>query len=135
MEGRLRAPAGPAPMWIGSGPAARCWTPDAAKAKGSTLTSTRCASRIPGPTKFGTLGRHALLGPGYANVHVFMVQGRRLPYLGEGGLVQYRFEAFNLFNRTNLSLPNTGITNVNFGRILATDGDPRILQMALRIEF
>ena len=31
---------------------------------------------------------------------------------GEAGVGQLRFEAFNLFNRTNFGLPNRGITTV-----------------------
>jgi hypothetical protein len=29
--------------------------------------------------------------------------------------------------------PVTGLTNPNFGKIISTDGDPRILQMALKV--
>ena len=54
---------------------------------------------------------------------------------GEAGLGQLRFEGFNVFNRTNFGNPNTGLTNVNFGRLTATDGDPRILQLAVKINF
>ena len=64
-----------------------------------------------------------------------MVKGFPLPMLGESGIGQFRFEAFNLFNRTNFGLPNTGITNSNFGRLTSTDGDPRILQLAIKISF
>ena len=56
---------------------------------------------------------------------------RRLPFFGEACLGQFRAEAFNLFNATHLSLPTTGLTNVNFGRILSTDGDPQILQFVI----
>jgi len=63
------------------------------------------------------------------------MKGFRLPMLGESGLGQFRFEAFNLFNRTNFGQPNTGITNSNFGRLTGTDGNPRILQLALKIVF
>jgi hypothetical protein len=87
----------------------------------------------PAPNTFGTLGRNALWGPGFANVDTSLMKGWHLPFLGEGGIVEYRFEAFNLFNATHLSLPVTGLTNPNFGRITGTDGDPRILQMALKI--
>jgi hypothetical protein len=58
-----------------------------------------------------------------------------LPFLGERGLGQFRFEAFNLANRTNFGNPVTGITNPNFGRLTGTDGDPRILQMAVKFAF
>jgi hypothetical protein len=87
----------------------------------------------PAPNTFGTLGRNALFGPGYANVDTSLAKGWRLGFLGEGGVVEYRFEAFNLLNATHLANPVTGITNPNFGKITGTDGDPRILQMALKI--
>ena len=89
----------------------------------------------PAPNTVGTLGRDSLVGPGFANTDISLVKGFRLPMLGEAGLGQFRFEAFNLFNRTNFGLPNTGITNSNFGKLLTTDGDPRILQMALKFYF
>ena len=66
--------------------------------------------------------------------HVWRDQGVFALYSRcESGRLEYRFEAFNLLNATHLSLPNTGLTNSNFGRILSTDGDPRILQMALKL--
>jgi hypothetical protein len=89
----------------------------------------------PAPNTLGTLGRNILEGPGFANFDVSMVKGFRLPMLGEAGLGQFRFEAFNVFNRTNFGLPNTGITNPNFGKLTSTDGDPRILQLALKFLF
>jgi hypothetical protein len=91
--------------------------------------------RNPAPNTLGTLGRNRLEGPGFANLDVSMVKGFRLPILGESGLGQFRFEAFNLFNRTNFGQPNTGITNVNFGALTGTDGNPRQLQLALKILF
>ena len=48
-------------------------------------------------------------------------------------MIEYRFEAFNVFNATHLANPVTGLTNPNFGKITGTDGDPRILQMALKV--
>ena len=91
--------------------------------------------RNPAPNTLGTLGRNILEGPGFSNFDISMVKGFRLPMLGESGLGQFRFEAFNLFNRTNFGLPNTGITNSNFGKLTSTDGDPRILQLALKFSF
>ncbi len=85
------------------------------------------------PNTRGTLGRNALIGPGFANVDISLGKGWRVPYIGERGRVEYRFEAFNLFNTTHLANPVTGRTNPNFGRILSTDGDPRILQMGLKV--
>ena len=87
----------------------------------------------PAPNTFGTLGRNVLFGPGFANVDSSLMKGWRLPFFGEAGIIEYRFEAFNLFNATHLGNPVTGITNPNFGKITGTDGDPRILQMALKV--
>ena len=44
------------------------------------------------------------------------------------------FEAFNVFNNVNLSLPNSTVTASNFMRITSA-ASPRILQLALRLEF
>ena len=79
------------------------------------------------------MGRNALFGPGYANIDGSFSKGWHLPFLGEGGLTEFRFEAFNIANATHLANPVTGLTNPNFTKILSTDGDPRILQLALKI--
>ena len=110
---------------------------DSSRSKGQKVDAyfdkTRFAN--PTPNTLGTLGRNSLTGPGFANTDVSLVKGFRLPFFGEAGLGQFRFEAFNLFNRTNFNLPNGGITNPNFGKLLSTDGDPRILQLALKFNF
>ena len=108
---------------------------DPGRPKGEVLAkyfdTTRFAN--PAPNTYGTLGRNILFGPGYFNVDMMLSKGWSLPFLGEAGRFEYRFEAFNLFNATHLANPVTGLTNPNFGKITATDGDPRILQMALKM--
>ncbi len=108
---------------------------DPNRSKGEKLAAYFDKTRFvnPQPNQYGTLGRNVLFGPGFANWDTSLAKGWKLKFLGEGGLVEYRFEAFNLFNATHLSNPVTGLTNPNFGKILSTDGDPRILQMALKI--
>jgi hypothetical protein len=108
---------------------------DPGRSKGDKLAAYFDRNRFvnPPPNTYGTLGRNILIGPGYANADVSLSKGWRLPFFGEAGNIEYRFEAFNLFNATHLGLPVTGITNPNFGRITGTDGDPRILQMALKV--
>jgi hypothetical protein len=110
---------------------------DTNRSKGQILEAYFDKSRFqnPTPNTYGTLGRNALEGPGYANIDASLSKGFRLGFLGEAGLGQFRFDAFNVLNATHLSLPTTGLTNVNFGRILFTDGDPRILQLSLKIGF
>jgi Carboxypeptidase regulatory-like domain/TonB dependent receptor len=108
---------------------------DTGRSKGQKTAAYYDTSRFvnPAPNTFGTLGRNILVGPGYANVDTSLAKGWRLPFLGEAGRIEYRFEAFNLLNATHLSNPVTGLTNPNRGKIISTDGDPRILQMALKV--
>jgi hypothetical protein len=87
----------------------------------------------PAPNTFGTLGRNILIGPGYANIDTSLAKGWTLPFFHEAVHIEYRFEAFNLLNATHLGNPTTGLTNPNFAKITSTDGDPRILQMALKV--
>ena len=110
---------------------------DTGRSKGDKIAAyfDKTRFRNPAPNTLGTLGRNSLMGPGYANLDLSLVKGFRLPFLGEGGLGQLRLEAFNTLNRTNFSNPNTGLTNVNFGRLTGTDGDPRILQLAVKLNF
>ncbi len=110
---------------------------DTGRSKGDKIAAyfDKTRFRNPAPNTLGTLGRNSLMGPGYANLDLSLVKGFRLPFLGEAGLGQLRLEAFNTLNRTNFSNPNTGLTNVNFGRLTGTDGDPRILQLAVKLNF
>jgi len=59
---------------------------------------------------------------------------------------QFRAEAFNLFNRANLSLPQVDFSQSTFGTITATpdtdlgnprltDGGPRVIQFGLKLLF
>jgi hypothetical protein len=108
---------------------------DSGRSKGERLAAYFDKSRFanPAPNSYGSLGRNVLIGPGFGNFDVSLSKGWRVPFLREKGNIEYRFEAFNLANATHMSLPVTGLTNPNFGKILATDGDPRILQMALKL--
>ena len=47
---------------------------------------------------------------------------------------ELRLESFNALNRTNFDNPVTGLTNPSFGQ-LTSAGDPRILQLAVKIIF
>lgn len=108
---------------------------DPGRSKGERLNRYFDTSRFvnPAPNTFGTLGRNILFGPGFANIDASLAKGWRLPFLTEQGLIEYRFEAFNVVNATHMANPITGLTNPNFGKITGTDGDPRILQMALKV--
>ncbi len=48
--------------------------------------------------------------------------------------LQFRWEIFNLINYVNYNPPTTALNSANFGRILGA-GDPRIMQLALKVDF
>ena len=105
--------------------------------KGQMIDAYFNTSRFaqPAPGTYGTLARNSFLGPGYGNYDMSLVKSFPIPAIGEAGRLEFRFEAFNLFNATHLNRPNRNLTNPNFGRITSTDGGPRILQFALKVFF
>jgi hypothetical protein len=81
---------------------------------------------------FGNSGRNMIRGPGLQQVDLGL--HKTFPLTGAAKL-QVRVEAFNAFNHVNFAQPNTSQNSSNFGRILATATDPRIMQFALRVWF
>jgi hypothetical protein len=80
---------------------------------------------------FGNAGRNILEGPGYANVNLGVI--KHLP-VGNRYRVQLRAEAFNLFNRVNLNLPDNFLGSPTFGQTLSA-GSPRHLQFGVKLLF
>jgi hypothetical protein len=89
------------------------------------------AFTMPAFGTFGNAGRNILEGPGYANVNVALAKHVELP--GSTRL-QLRAEAFNLFNRANLGLPDNYFGSPTFGQVLTADA-PRRVQLAARLLF
>ncbi|HKZ01771.1 MAG TPA: hypothetical protein VJ180_06005, partial [Pyrinomonadaceae bacterium] len=96
-------------------------------------------------TDIGNVGRNVLRGPRQTNVDFSIIRRFRL---GESKNVEFRAEFFNLFNQVNFDNPisnlnaatidpNTGqITNPgDFGRIISTSNNPRLIQFALKLNF
>lgn len=86
----------------------------------------------PSARTYGTLGRNAFRGPGRVNLDLALTKDT--PLWGERVKSQLRIEAFNALNHAEFYDPNTTITSSLFGQITDTY-DPRILQVALRLEF
>ncbi len=80
---------------------------------------------------FGSAGRNLLEGPGLATWSVSLV---RTMEPTEQLSLQLRVEAFNLFNRGNLDLPDSFFGSPTFGQVLSA-GSPRRLQFGLKILF
>ena len=72
------------------------------------------ASQLPGFT-YGTLPRNAFRGPGATNVDLALAKQFRL---GERATLELRGDAFNVFNHTQFSNPDTTITDLTFGQII-----------------
>jgi len=101
-------------------------------------------------TDIGNVGRNVLRGPSQTNVDFSVL--KRFPF-GELRNIEFRAEFFNLFNHVNFDNPisnlnavpsssfdpNTGkIINSdagNFGRIIATSNNPRLIQFAVKLNF
>lgn len=81
---------------------------------------------------FSYTTRGVLHGPGLINVDFSVF--KNIPF-GEGRRVQFRTEAFNLFNHTNFGTPVTDIASPLFGRITSTSTPSRQIQFGLRVEF
>ena len=94
----------------------------------------------PAPGSFGNAPRNLLRGPGLWQTDLGLA--RHIP-LTERAQLQFRAEAFNLFNRAQYASPQADISNVlTFGQILSTvntgpvgTGTPRQLQLMLKAQF
>jgi outer membrane receptor protein involved in Fe transport len=89
------------------------------------------AFAIPANGTLGNSPRNFLIGPGYKNVDLSLF---RTFMVREHLAVQARLEAFNAFNFVNFGNPRSNIGAANPGRI-DTAGDPRIMQLGLRVTF
>lgn len=86
----------------------------------------------PAPFAFGTAGRNIVSGPGAATIDFSLVRDFRLPAAHR---LQFRVEAFNLLNRTNLGLPNSTLGVAGFGAIRSTSTNAREIQLAVKYIF
>ena len=86
------------------------------------------------PFTFGNAPRIMpnLYGPGAKNVDLSIFKNARL---GDRYQLQFRAEAFNVFNRVQFANPATNITQSTFGRITAAANSPRDIQFALKLLF
>ena len=79
----------------------------------------------------GALGRNVLEAPGYAILDAALV--KRFSW-GEATSIEFRVEAFNVFNRPNFDAPRRLLNASDFGRSTTTS-DPRILQLGVKLNF
>jgi hypothetical protein len=106
-----------------------------------------CLTAACNPVGFfiGNLGRNVLTGPGVANIDLTLNKDFHIPGLGENKKLQFRAEAYNLFNRANFAAPAaaqlslfnaTGVRVSSAGQITSTGShNSRQLQFALKFAF
>jgi hypothetical protein len=83
------------------------------------------------PGTFGNAGRNILDGPGFQSVNASLVKNT---HFTERVNLQFRAEAFNLFNHPNFNLPDNFLGSPTFGRITSAR-DPRHIQFGLKLLF
>jgi hypothetical protein len=81
---------------------------------------------------FGNVGRNTMRGPFQRNID-FSVQKRFR--ITERMSLQFRSEFFNVLNMVSFSNPNSSSASTSFGVITATEGNPRVVQFALKLMF
>ena len=89
------------------------------------------ASTVPADGNQGSTGRSAFRGPNYKNMDFSII--KRFP-INERMRFTLRADFFNLFNNVNLGVPNSDVTQSNFG-LSTTEAAARIIQFAGRFDF
>jgi len=90
------------------------------------------AFQLQAPGTFGNAGRNILRGP-HTSVFDFALM-RDFPIHESLGL-QFRWEVFNLSNTALFGQPNGNFSSSAAGSITTLSGDPRVMQLALRLSF
>ena len=88
-------------------------------------------TQVPSGT-FGNAGRNILRGPGWVTVDLSV---QRRVNFSDRFNATLRWDIFNMFNRANLGLPQRDMTSATAGVISDLAGDPRVMQLSLRLGF
>jgi hypothetical protein len=100
----------------------------AAQKLGTTFTA-------PGLDQIGTIGRNSVFGPHFFNTDLSL--HKNFP-IKEYATLQFRFDAFNVFNHINFGTPSGNIEqpgSINQGPGVDGTSNPRQLQFAFRVQF
>jgi hypothetical protein len=92
------------------------------------------AFTFPAQYVFGNAGRNYLSGPGTRTIDLSLQRNFKLP-IREGSRLEFRAEAFNLFNTPQFGIPGATLQNPGFGSIGGTANTNRQLQFGLKLLF
>jgi hypothetical protein len=84
---------------------------------------------VPG---YGGAGRNIVFTDGVVNFDLGLAKQFKL---GEEKQLEFRWEAFNLFNHPNFGLPVNDLNSPTFGQVLSTQSPERQMQFALKFLF
>jgi hypothetical protein len=120
---------------------------------GQWIVNPSSVFSLPATGSFGNLGRNTVYGPGFADVDLALIKNTKLT---ERMTLQFRLDAFDLFNHPNFGQPGplaangatiitisptTGAVPATFSTIASTrfptadSGSSRQLQLALKLKF
>jgi hypothetical protein len=88
--------------------------------------------KAPAANTYGNSGRGILYAPGHINFDTSL--SKHFSLAGHSDL-EFRWDAFNLFNHPGFGFPNANIGNASAGRITTTIVDNRSMQFALKLNF
>lgn len=88
-----------------------------------------------GTTGFGNSGPGVVIGPGENNFNAALIKTFAIKTWTEASNLEFRAEAFNVFNHPQFSNPSTNSSSSAFGTITSTAVNPRVLQLALKFNF
>ncbi len=100
----------------------------------AALAATTCANIR------GNLCRDVVIGPGLFNMNFSVFKNTYIRKVSETFNVQFRAEMFNVLNHTNFA-PSSNLSPFNadgtatssFGQLTSTQGDNRVIQLALKL--
>lgn len=96
--------------------------------------NTSCFA-APAAGELGTASRTPVSGPGFANTDFSLIKHFPLAFR-EGARIDFRVEAFNLFNHPQFGSPNADFNSpTTFGVVNSTVNNPRLFQLALKFAF
>jgi len=82
---------------------------------------------------FGNAGPNTLRGPRYFNTDFGLL---KVTQVNQRVGLQFRAEAFNVFNNVNFRLPNSNLSSAQFGQITqVVDNNQRIIQLGVKLLF
>jgi hypothetical protein len=89
-----------------------------------------------GGTDFGNVGYGIVFGPGQFNFDTTIQKTTKVGGINEGATLVFRTEFFNAFNHAQFNNPQVvDASKGNFGQIVSTSVNPRLIQFALKYVF